>query len=380
MKKILIIYGTAGEGHKRAAVAIKTAFDILKPDESEIKLIDALDYTNKFFKWLYPRMYIFMVTYIPTIWGFFYYLLDWRLVYPVVRFIRRVINKMNTGRLEEFLCNCNPDIIIATHFLTSEVVSDLKRRGRLKAELITCVTDFGMHSFWFAKETDFFCVGFKETMDDLTNKWGFDGRKINITGIPVSPKFYDVKIKEELCNKLNISKGLFTILITGGGFGVGPIMGIVQALIKMKERLQILIVCGHNENLKMKIDKLSAFNSKLSAVIKTYGFIDYVDELMTVSDLAVTKAGGLICSEALAKELPLIIISPIPGQETRNCKLLLRNNAAFRANRPGQVRKIIRKIHRSDNMLNVMKENIRRIRKQDPAATIAKFVISVERV
>jgi len=377
MKKILIIYATAGEGHKRAAFAIKDAFDKLNPKDAQIKIIDVLDYTNTFFKRSYLAVYIFMVTYIPRIWGMFYYVLDWKWMYSFVKVARRLVNSINAKPFEEFLCKFNPDVVISTHFLVGEVISDLKKKDRLKTKLITCITDFRMHSFWFSKETDFFCVGFSETKMDLVKKWGIPAERMQILGIPTNPKFYEHKKKEELCSKLHISKDLFTVLITGGGFGVGPIMALVETLVKIDKPLQVLTVCGHNKNLKEKIDKLVLENRKSEVVIKNYGFVDFVDELMTVSDMAVTKAGGLICSEALARELPLIIIAPIPGQEGRNCRLLLLNNAAFKLNKPRRIKKIVQNIYRDRDMLKTMKQNIQRIKRQDAGINIAKFSLKV---
>lgn len=375
MKKILITYGTAGEGHKRAAFAIKEAFDVLSPTDCEVKIVDTLDYTNPFFKWFYPRCYIFMVSYIPTIWGFFYYLLDFKCFYPVVRFVRRIVNKKNTKAFEEFLADYKPDAVLTTHFLASEVIANLKRQDRIKTKLVTCVTDFRMHSFWYSEQTNHFLVGFSETKTDLVKKWKIPADKIDILGIPIHPEFYISKNKDEIRARMNISKDLFTVLITGGGFGVGPIMSLVKILSKLDIPLQILVVCGHNEKLRSQIDKLSTIDYRLSTIVKSFDFIDYVDELMLVSDVGITKAGGLICSEALARWLPLIIISPIPGQEGRNCKLLLRNNVAFKINRPVQAIRVIRKMYSDPKILEEMREHIMRIRKENPAENIARFVM-----
>jgi processive 1,2-diacylglycerol beta-glucosyltransferase len=49
------------------------------------------------------------------------------------------------------------------------------------------------------------------------------------------------------------------------------------------------------------------------------------------SDLVITKPGGLTTSECLAMGLPMIVISPIPGQEKRNANFLLENGAALKA-------------------------------------------------
>ena len=386
MKKVLIVYATAGEGHKRAAFSIKGAFDEMGAKDYEVQIVDSLDYTNAFFKWFYPRSYMFMVTYLPTLWGFFYYLLDIKRLYPFVKFTRRIVNKNHAKCFEEFLCGLQPDVIVSTHFLTNEVVSGLKERGLLNSKLITCVTDFRMHSFWFAKETDFFCVAFKETRDDLVKKWGFLEDKIKILGIPIHPKFCRQKNKDEICQRLNISKERFSVLVTGGGFGVGPIVGIVRSLVKTGLPMQILVVCGHNNRLKEQLDQLSAISAvggsvsggshQLSA-IKTFGFIDYMDELMEVSQIGITKAGGLITSESITKGLPLIIIAPIPGQESRNCRLLLSNKAAFRINNPAQVPKVIKQIFCDQAVLKQVRENIMRIKKDDPSTNIVKFVVSM---
>ncbi|MCM8781543.1 MAG: hypothetical protein NC828_00580, partial [Candidatus Omnitrophica bacterium] len=278
---------------------------------------------------------------------------------------------------ETFLCNFNPDVVIATHFLASDVISNLKKVDRLKTKLITCVTDFRMHSFWFAEQTDYFCVGFLETQMDLIRKWGVSPKKINIVGIPIHSKFYEAKNKEDVCNRLHLSKEVFTILITGGGFGVGPIKDLLKVLIRMKDPFQILIVCGHNAKLREEIDKVITHTVRLPTIVKTFGFVDYIDELMSISDVCITKAGGLISSEALAKELPLIISSPIPGQEGRNCRLLLLNKAAFRLNRTSQLKKIIKKIYSNDRLRRTLIENIRKIKKQNPTMNISKFALSI---
>ena len=377
MKKILIIYATAGEGHKRAAFAIKDAFDHLNPADAQIKTIDVLDYTNNFFKKAYLKTYISMVTYVPTIWGFFYYLLDFKWLYPFVKVARRVVNKINAGPFEKFLCNFRPDIVISTHFLPCEVISNLKKQGRLDTKLITCITDFRMHSFWFSNQTDSFCVGFSEARTDLIKKWNCPAKKISILGIPVHSKFYEDEKKKEIYNKLNLSSDLFTILITGGGFGVGPILSLVKLLISMAQPFQVLVVCGHNADLRKKISKLATVNQKMPIVIKSYGFIDYVDELMTISSVAITKAGGLICSEALAKKLPLIIIAPIPGQEGRNCRLLLANNAAFKLNSVRGATKTVGQIYNNNNTLKDVRQNIKRIRCEDSGINVAKLALRI---
>ena len=398
MKKILIVYATAGEGHKRAALALKDAMGALNPSDVQVQTVDSLDYTNKFFKWFYPNCYIFMVTRIPTIWGLFYYMLDFKWLYPLTSLVRRIINKANTGRFEKFIREYNPDLVISTHFLAGEVISSLKRRRAIKTWLITCVTDFRMHSFWYSGQTDMFCAGFAETKSDLTRKWKVAPDRVHVTGIPIHGKFYAIKNKYEICGRRGLEKDLFTVLITGGGFGVGPIIGLVKNIVELGLRIQVLIVCGHNKKLLDEISALTTNNQQgrslpspaagkqrrakppqggLTTILKPFGFIDYVDELMEVSDLGITKAGGLICSESVAKGLPLIIIAPIPGQESRNCRMLLKNRAAFKIKRPRELKKIISTVYRNTEILKEMRVSIRSVKMENPAMHIAKFVLKV---
>jgi len=188
-KKILILYATAGIGHKKASMAIKAAFDELNIGGVEVKLEDALDHTNDFFKWTYLKAYLLMVNKLPALWGFLYYFTDNYYVDIIVSKLRRLNNWLNSKKLAAYLMTENPDIIISTHFFASEVISELKRAGRVKAKLVTVVTDYRLHSWWVADHTDMYVVAGQDAFDDLVKKWGTPPSKIKILGIPIEPIF-----------------------------------------------------------------------------------------------------------------------------------------------------------------------------------------------
>jgi len=195
-------------------------------------------------------------------------------------------------------------------------------------------------------------------------------------GIPIDPIFARNEDKDSLINKLNLRQNLFTILITSGGFGVGPIEELVNELQNMPRSIQLIIVCGHNKSLydnliNRKINK----NSKVFC--KIYGFSNNMHELMQASDIIVTKSGGLTCSECLAKNLPLIVIAPVPGQETRNCNVLLGEGAALKIDKPAQINKLIIDLIDHPQIINRMKENSRRLAKPNSASEIVN--LSLER-
>ena len=108
--------------------------------------------------------------------------------------------------------------------------------------------------------------------------------------------------------------------------------------------------------------------------MKVTGFVDNVYEYMEISDILISKSGGITVSESLAKDIPMVIISPILGQETGNCNFLLKNKAAVKVNRLEELKGALEELLNDPMKLDGMKESIKRIRKPDAAYDVAKFV------
>lgn len=374
-KKVIVAYASAGAGHVKASYAIEGALKEINRSDVEVKLINTLDYSTPFLRKSYPAMYLFTVNRTPTIWGLGYYLFDSRLIYKIfIAPARRIGNFLNCARLVNFLNQYNPDVVINTHFLGSEVMADMKRRGMLEdTKLITVVTDYFMHSFWVDKTIDYYCVAQDESKEHLIKR-GISSEKIRVFGIPIDRVFTIKKDKNRLCDKLNISKNLRTVLIGSGGFGVGPIKDLVKELSGIKKDIQLLVVCGKNPKLYREISDLA---TSLETPIKVYEFVDNMDELMEVSDVMVTKSGGMTSSEAMAKDLPMIINSAIPGQEAKNCRYLVKAGAAIHAASVKKTKEAILDILSSDSKMEQLKERIKKIKKPNSSYDIANFALSL---
>lgn len=372
-KKILIVYSTAGIGHKKASLAVKKALDEIAPKETDVTLIDALDYTNAFFKWSYLQAYLLMVNKLPMLWGLSYYITDNFFVNLVVSKIRRISNWLNSGKLTKYLLETEPDVIISTHFFASEVIAEMKRSGILKCRLITVVTDYRLHSWWICCCTDTYVVASREAKDDLI-RWKVDPAKVNVLGIPVEPVFTKKLDKAKTMEKLNLKRGIFTILAIGGGFGVGPIEDIVRAANEIQEPVQVAAICGHNEEL---VKKLSSLAPTLKAHLKVLGFVDNVYEYMDAADILISKSGGITVSESLAKEIPMIIISPIIGQETRNSDFLVTNGAAIKIDRVSDLKDALEDVIRHPEKIDRMRDAIRKIKKPEACYDVAKIAIDL---
>lgn len=374
MKKILITYATAGIGHKKAALAIKAALDEMKPADTEVRIADSLDYASPSFKKAYLESYLFMVNKTPTLWGLSYYLTDVPLVDMLVSKLRRFNNWINSKKFCEYIISWKPDVVISTHFFASEVMGDLKARGLTDSRLITVVTDYRPHSWWIADNTDVYVVASEDAKYDLVNKWKVDESKVKVLGIPVEPVFSKPLDAKAILDKAGLSDDRLTILVIGGGFGVGPIESIVKVIDSISRPMQIIAVCGHNEALVKRLEELkTGFKDKMIVL----GFVNNVYEYMEIADLLISKSGGITVSESLAKELPMLVIAPIIGQETRNCSFLVNHDAAIKVDKIEDLKDALEKLTAHPERLVRMREAIQKIKKPMACYDVAGLAVEI---
>jgi len=361
--KILIVYASAGAGHQCVAESVYQALG-----KEGVELVDVLNFTPLLFRKLYPAAYLFLAQYLPSVWGFLYNISDKSAPLYWPKKIRRFFNKIHTAKFEKYLLETKPETVIVTHCLPGEIVSHLKRSSRFNGKLITVITDFTVHSFLVFKEIDLFIVALESTREELSGK-EIAKERIKPLGIPIKSKFSVSHNRNALLEKLGLKDNLFTVLVASGGFGMGPFKQLVTVLEKVTKPIQILIVCGRNKRLfkqlKHRVFKKAA---------RLYGFVENMDELMEVSHIIVGKAGGVTMAESLAKKLPGIVISPIPGQETRNCGILEEAGCTIRVNRINKVKNLIERLMDSPEELAKMKEKIKETARPDAAYELSQLV------
>lgn len=351
--KIFITFACAGAGHLRCAEAIYDYFKERAVEGDDIELIDVLESSNALFRFFYKWGYPFLIKYSLSIWHFSYWLTYFRPLRKFTRAVAIIINRINTQGFSRFLQQEEPDIVISTHFLSSEITANLKGRAELKSKLISVITDFGIHPFWLCLGTDLYVVASGLTKELLV-KEGVREEVIEDLGIPVHPQFLRQYTKDELSKRLGIDKNKFTILITTGSFGVGPIEAIVDTLDK---EAQILVVCANNRKLYRRLKNKNYENTSV------FGFVNNMEELMSVSDVIITKPGGLSIAELLIKELVPIFIHPIPGQETANARILEKCGIGVTAKSIQDLRNIVLDYKGHPEKISKIKENIKKIKK-----------------
>ena len=340
LRRVLILSASSGAGHVRAAQALEKAFEAR--GDCAVEHVDALDYTSKLFQKIYNEAYIALVRRTPGLMGLLYDRADrpWRHLSR-----RLALDRLNTGPMIRLLRRVQPDLCVATHFLPAEIIAWLKAKRKIRARHVIVVTDFDVHAMWLCRTVDRYCVAVDEAAEYLA-RIGVPREALRVTGIPIDPVFAEPKSRREARRRLGLDLDRTTLLVSAGGYGVGPIERLVADLLALGRPWQIVAVAGRAEQVRERLTVLARRATKLrdaATRLHVVGFTDVMDEWMAAADLLVGKAGGLTVSEALARALPMAIIQPIPGQEERNADHLLERGAAIRCNNlPAAVWKIAR--------------------------------------
>jgi processive 1,2-diacylglycerol beta-glucosyltransferase len=179
--------------------------------------------------------------------------------------------------------------------------------------------------------------------------------------------------EEEVLRKLNLKAKIPTMLIMGGGQGLGPIKTIVKSLEKVKGELQEIIVTGINQKLYSSLKKRV---KKYKKKILVLSYVNDINELMSISNLLITKPGGVTTAEALTKKIPMIIVKPIPGQEANNASYLTEKKAAIRIDDPRQIYLIVEDLLKNTAKLDRMREAAQRISKPNASLDIARLLLN----
>jgi len=367
--RVLLLSASSGAGHVRAAQALEKAF--LATGECQVEHIDVIQYVSRLFQRIYDKAYISMVRRAPELMGVLYDRTD----QPWQHLRRRVaMDRLNTQPMIRMLKRVQPDLCVATHFLPAEIIAWLIAKRRLKTRHAIVVTDYDVHAMWLTRTVDRYYVAIEEAAEYLA-RLGVPREIVRVTGIPIDPLFAVKPEKTTARNRLNLDPGAPTILISAGGYGIGPVEQLVRDLLALQEPWQIVAIAGKAEKVHKRLAEIARGAGTLpsgAAKLCPVGFTTEMDQYMAAADLLIGKAGGLTTSEALARGLPMALIEPIPGQEERNADHLLEAGAAIRCNNlPAAAWKIAGLLNDSPR-LERMRQAANQMGRPGAAAGIAK--------
>lgn len=373
MKNILILYASYGGGHLSAAKSIQKYLDDHYSD-IHTETVDCMKYINKILEKVTTSAYKEMAKKAPFLWG---------KVYSdsqsgVLSHISSRTNKVMAIKLKHLIEEKSPDLVISTHPFSSQMISYLRRKGKVHCKLATIMTDFAPHDQWLIghEYTDLFFVSHEEMKKSLIS-YGVDANKIFATGIPLSDRFFQKYNREEVLREFDLSPDKKTILFFGGGeFGLGKTrtIEVFRALLNHINGYQLVTIAGKNESLREEFNQIVE-ELHMQDIVKVLGFTDKVPELMSISELVITKPGGLTTTESLACNLPMIIINPIPGQEEENASFLEQKGVGVWIKKQDNPGEILMEILHSNNKLDEMRKNTKLIGKINSTKDICEIVI-----
>jgi processive 1,2-diacylglycerol beta-glucosyltransferase len=336
--RVLIATATAGGGHLAAAAALQEAWSGIRPDDA-LEQADLVRFFSPLHRKIHSDGYAKLVEHAPEIWGMMFSKTDDPKSASRLARIRRFFTATSRLRFRAFLDKFQPDLVLCTHYLPLETLREWRaRRWKKRAStagvgaevspgIVSVVTDFEAHALWMDEGVNLYCVAAEETRGRLIAR-GAEATTVVATGIPISKKFSSRPDPARVRQRMGLRDDQLVILVLGGGFGMGPIAQTMLELDKARKRFQVVAVTGRNQELRRELATLDRAHPT-----HILGFSSNMHELMAVADLIITKPGGLTTSEALAMGKPLLILSPIPGQEAANSDFLLERGAAIKANR-----------------------------------------------
>jgi processive 1,2-diacylglycerol beta-glucosyltransferase len=341
MSRLLLISVSAGNGHVRAAQALAAAAVNAPeapntPDAPQATHMDAMQFVASGFRKAYTDGYLALINRYPDLWAYVHRKTDTTPHSATSQKLRRAVERLSSAALLRAVRRHAADAIVCTHFLPAELLLREQRQGRLACPIWLQVTDYDLHNMWLVPELAGYFAATPEVAYRMRAA-GLPADRIHITGIPVMPAFAepgdaapgDAALRRNRCAAhLGLDAARPVVLMASGGAGVGDLPAMVERALGRPGDFQIISVAGRNEAAKQALDALAAQHA---GRLLSIGFTSEMHTLMAAADLVVTKPGGLTVSECLALGKPMLLVSPIPGQEQHNAGYLMEEGAAWLA-------------------------------------------------
>jgi 1,2-diacylglycerol 3-beta-galactosyltransferase len=368
MKRILFLFSDTGGGHRAAAEAIRDAIQIRHGSAVRMEMVDVFRAYSPFpFKYM-PEMYPWIISRSKTSWGMGYHLTNSK---SSVQLISGGMYMSIEKGLKRMLREHPSDVIVSVHSVLTRPTLQVLTRFEQRPPFITVVTDLvSTHLFWYDRRTDR-CLVPTQPAYDWAMDAGLKPDQVRVTGLPVHPHFAEsLTDKATARAELGWNAELPTILMVGGGEGMGPLYKTARAINDLNLKCQLVVVAGRNEILKEKLD-----SSTWNQPTHIYPFVTNMPRLMAGADMLVTKAGPATISEACIAGLPLILNDMIPGQEEGNVDFVVKNGAGVYAPTTEEVTSAVRKwLGEGPAGLERRSDNARRLGHPDAVWNIADEV------
>ena len=350
---LVVVHCPVGGGHKAAAFAITEA---ARDRGLTVEVVDAFTHAPKWAVDAYLNAHLTGQSILPELYGDLFFRGNHRGVLDPLR-LRwdSVIFRGLRARITELA----PKAIVATHHLPLVVLGRERRKGRIDAPVIGVVTDYIAHTCWAERGVDAWAVPTADTRAEMIAH-GAEPSSVIVTGIPVRKAF------EQIAPVLPRRDGKLGVLVTSGGFGVGPMRRIVESFRGVRG-VELTVVCGNAK-------RIAAPTGVRANIL---GFEKDMPGRLGAADLVVGKAGGLTVTESLVAGRPMIIAGATPGNEEVNAAFVVDGGAGVRA-KTEDVGALVGRL-RETNALRTMGRAARRLVRRGAARAVVDVAIDLSR-
>lgn len=369
--KVIILSASTGGGHMSASNALKS-YILDSSKEIDVEVIDTLKYINPLLNKIVVNGYIFLVKKLSWLYEKIYYITNYENIFSS---LLQEIEKLFSNKLLRLIKSKEVDIVITTHPFAEEMISILKERKKIDVKHICIMTDYAPHNSWINRNVDHYIVSSEAMKIEMIEK-GIEDKKVHAYGIPMDNKFLSNMDKINALTSEGLNTDITTVLLMAGSFGVRNIIEIYREISKIDIEFQIIIIVGNNKRL-YKAMKKKVVNSKKKT--KLIGFTNEVDKYMKMSDILITKPGGLTVTEALVTNIPMIIFDAIPGQEEENSRFLMENDVAISIGNGISCSESIEALLKNENKILDMKERCKNISKPFVNKNILNLIYKISR-
>ncbi|MBV8339175.1 MAG: glycosyltransferase [Candidatus Eremiobacteraeota bacterium] len=366
---MLFLSASVGEGHTAAAQAVCSALSERMTD-ALCEVVDSYRYASTVFHRVASNGYIGMVKVLPQLYKFAY---DQAERATKISAFKTWLHRYTALNLRQFVSELQPDVVVCTHAFPCGVMAEYKREFADAPPVVGIVTDFVVHPFWIHRNIDKYAVATAAMRQTLVTR-GVAPARVVVTGIPIDARFADATSKRRARSVIGIGPETTTVLLMGGGLGIGPLENALLAIDRLSGPLQIVVVVGKNKSLERRLREAARTLRHRATVV---GFVENVYDYMRAADVLVSKPGGLTSSEALVCELPFIMLRPLPGQEERNTRYLEERGVGIRVERSRELTCALDKLLGSPATLEKMRRHARDLAHPEAARSVASIIESL---
>lgn len=359
--KVLILSCNTGGGHNACSAALKTAFE---EKGVECDVVDSLKFISAGISKLISKGHILICTKFPAMFDWEYSFVEKHAKHyqkgsAVYRFF-----SLGSQKLARYVNDGGYDTVVCAHVFSSIQITEARRYCKKPIHTAFIATDYTCSPLVEAGALDRYFIPDERLVDEFVRK-GIDRSRIQVSGIPINRNYFSP-------NDNIAQDGKKRILIMAGSIGCGDIEKVVKMLSKeVNDNTEIFVVCGSNKKMKKRLDKEFSLDERICV----YGYAEQVWELLSGTDVYLTKPGGLSTSEAKAMGVPMVLLDMLGACEKYNAAFFSEIEGAVFCKSAAEAAQECLHLLENDSKREKMRDNLLERNRMIPTEFIASVLV-----